>query len=191
MNWLAHLRLAPDDPLLRIGNLCGDFVRGVDLASLHPVLQQGVQQHRAIDRFVDAHEVVRRSRARLDPPFRRYTGVLVDVFYDHFLARSWQRLGPGGSLEAFAAATHASLREHHDLLPPRLQQAVHWMQSERWLVGYAELAGIDAVLRRMAGRLSRENPLADGGEQLQRHFAGLETDFEVLWPELAAFVIVS
>ena len=74
MNWLAHLRLAPAEPLGRLGNLCGDFVRGIDLATLHPRLREGVAQHRAIDAFVDAHPVVRGSRRRLDEPFRRFAG---------------------------------------------------------------------------------------------------------------------
>lgn len=189
MNWLAHLRLAPADPLLRLGNLCGDFVRGVDLAALHPQLQIGVAQHRAIDRFVDAHPVVRRSRARLDPEFRRLAGVLVDVFYDHFLARDWERLGCGCPLTDFAATTHGLLRQHSALLPPRLQQAIPWMESEQWLVGYARLDGIGEVLARMAGRLSRPTPLAAGVTQLLTHYEALGSDFEALWPELTRFAL--
>lgn len=187
MNWLAHLRLAPTAPLLRLGNLCGDFVRGIDLAELHPELQRGVHQHRAVDAFVDAHPLVRASRERLDPPFRRFAGVLVDVFYDHFLARDWDRFGDGAPLSAFAAAVHGDLREHLDLLPERLQRAVPWMRHEQWLVGYAEIAGIDAVLRRMAQRLSRETPLGAGAAQLRAHYVGLESDFTAFWPELVAF----
>lgn len=187
MNWLAHLRLAPDEPLLRLGNLCGDFVRGIDLASLHPTLQRGVHQHRAVDAFVDAHPLVRASRERLDAPFRRFAGVLVDVFYDHYLARDWTRLGDGSRLDAFAATVHGELRDHLDLLPERLQRAVPWMQDERWLVGYAEVDGIDAVLRRMARRLSRETPLGAGAAQLRAYYDGLESDFTAFWPELVAF----
>ncbi|MBL9077759.1 MAG: DUF479 domain-containing protein [Planctomycetes bacterium] len=187
MNWLAHLRLAPRAPLLRLGNLCGDFVAGVELAALHPDLRRGIAQHRAVDAFVDAHPIVRRSRARLDPPFRRFAGVLVDVFHDHFLARDWDRLGDGSALATFAATVHGDLRAHLELLPPRLQRAVAWMESEQWLVGYAGLAGIDAVLRRMAQRLRRETPLGDGAAQLQAHYGALDGDFAAFWPELVAF----
>lgn len=189
MNWLAHLRLAPDEPLLRLGNLAGDFVRGVDVAALRPELQRGIRQHRAVDAFVDAHALVRRSRERLDPPFRRFAGVLVDVFFDHYLARDWARLGDGRPLPAFAASVHGELCAHHELLPPRLQQAVPWMQAEQWLVGYAEVAGIDAVLRRMTRRLSRPTPLGDGAEQLRAHYDGLDVDFAAFWPELVAFAL--
>lgn len=187
MNWLAHLRLAPADPLLRLGNLCGDFVRGVDVAALRPELQRGIHQHRAVDAFVDAHAIVRRSRERLDPPFRRLAGVLVDVFYDHYLARDWHRLGDGRPLPEFAASVHALLREHEPLLPPRLVQALPWMERQGWLVGYAQIDGIEAVLRRMAQRLSRPTPLGEGAAQLRAHYEALEGDFAAFWPELVEF----
>lgn len=187
MNWLAHLRLAPAEPLLRLGNLCGDFVRGVDIASLRPELQRGIAQHRAVDAFVDAHPIVRTSRERLDPPFRRLAGVLVDVFYDHYLARDWAALGGGGTLPDFAASVHALLREHAMLLPERLANVVPWMEAQGWLVGYAQVDGIDAVLRRMARRLSRPTPLGDGAQQLRAHYGVLEADFAAFWPELVAF----
>lgn len=187
MNWLAHLRLAPAEPLLRLGNLCGDFVRGVDVATLAPALQQGIRQHRAVDAFVDRHPIVRRSRARLDAPFRRLAGVLVDVFYDHYLARDWAALGDGRPLPEFAADVHALLREHEALLPPRLAAVRPWMEAQGWLAGYAQVDGIDAVLRRMAARLQRPTPLGDGAAQLRVHYDALADDFAAFWPELAAF----
>ena len=184
MNWLAHLRLAPADPLVRIGNLAGDFVQGVELATLHPAIRLGVAQHRAVDVFVDAHPATRRARARLAPRFRRFGGVLVDVFFDHFLAAGWDRLGDGSALRDFADTIHAQLREHTALLPPRLAEVLPWMQQQQWLVSYADLAGIDAVLERMARRVSRPSPLAEGGQALRDLHRELGGDFAALWPDL-------
>jgi acyl carrier protein phosphodiesterase len=186
VNWLAHLRLAPEDPLLRIGNLCGDFVAGVDLTRLPPELQRGIWQHRAIDRFVDAHPVMRRSRQRLGPGLRRFAGVMVDVFYDHFLARDWAALGDGGPLPAFAAATYALLERHAAVLPDRLREALPAMRAENWLASYARLDGIDLALARMATRLRRPSPLGHGGEALRAAYAPLGSDFAELWPDLVA-----
>ena len=187
MNWLAHLRLSPPrPPLLRLGNLAGDFVRGIELATLHPELQVGVRSHRAIDAFVDAHPGVRAARARFAPPFRRFAGVLLDVFFDHFLARDWQRFGDGGPLPAFLASVHADLRAHHDRLPPPLQRVTTRFCADGWLEGYASVDGIARVLGLMARRLSRPTPLADGAELLRADYAAIESDFLVLWPELVA-----
>jgi acyl carrier protein phosphodiesterase len=184
VNWLAHLRLAPRDPMLAIGNLCGDFVAGVDLGGLPPALQRGIHQHRAIDRFVDAHPVMARSRARLGPDARRFAGVLVDVFYDHFLARDWGGLGDGRPLAAFADATYDLLDQHAAVLPNRLRDVLPFMRAENWLASYARLDGIDAVLLRMAARLRRPSPLGRGGALLRREYAGLGADFVELWPDL-------
>jgi acyl carrier protein phosphodiesterase len=177
MNWLAHLRLAPEEPLLRLGNLCGDFVRGVDISLLPLGLQRGIAHHRAIDRFVDAHPIVRTSRARLGVPFQRLAPVLLDVFYDHFLARDWQTHGDGRPLASFAAEVHDQLEAHASVLPPRLQAAIPVMRRENWLLSYAQLDGIDAILLRMSRRLTRPNPLAKGGQQLRAHHAELAQDF--------------
>ena len=187
MNWLAHLRLSPAPSLVRLGNLCGDFVAGVDLSTLHPQLQRGVQLHRAIDRFVDAHPVVRRARQCLQPPFRRFAGVLLDVWFDHFLARDWPQHGDGCELRAFLGDVHADLQAHLALLPPALQRVAPHFSSEGWLAGYATVAGIERVLALMAQRVARPTPLARGGEPLREQYLALGDDFAALWPELVAF----
>ena len=132
MNWLAHLHLAGDGPMLRLGNLAGDFVRGLDLRELHPGLRLGVGHHRAIDRYTDRHPAVRRCRRRLPPELRRVGGVLVDIYFDHFLAVRWRALGSGGSLEEFVAAVRAEFEQHRNRLPKRLA-ALPAAGLERWL----------------------------------------------------------
>lgn len=186
MNYLAHLRLAPDEPLLRLGNLLGDFARGVDVAALPEPLRRGIAQHRAIDRFTDAHPVFRRSRQRLPPALRRFGGVLVDVYYDHFLARHWSRFGDGRGLEDFTQAVYGELQQHDAWLPPQLQQAAPLMRRQDWLAGYRELANIDVTLQRMSRRLRRDNPLGQGGEELRRHYDGLQDDFVAFFPDALA-----
>ena len=181
MNWLAHLRLAPTEPLVRLGNLAGDFVRGVDLATLVEPIRRGIAQHRALDRFVDAHPAVGQSRARLAPPFRRFAGVLVDVFYDHFLARDWERLGDGTALPAFTQRIYADLRAHAAVLPPRLQMAAPWMERQDWLSCYGGTAGVELTLARMGSRSPRTTLLGAGGAQLREHYDGLANDFAILW----------
>lgn len=191
VNWLAHLRLSPPETLLRLGNLCGDFVRGVELATLHPQLQQGVALHRAIDRFVDAHPAVKRARERLQAPFRRFAGVLVDVWFDHFLARDWALHGTGVPLPEFLGGVHRDLAEHLPLLPPALQRVAPRFRADGWLEGYASVDGIDRVLGLMAQRLARPSPLAAGGALLRAHYEALGDDFAGLWPDVVAFAAAS
>jgi acyl carrier protein phosphodiesterase len=187
VNWLAHLRVAPPEPLPRLGNLLGDFVRGVDVATLPAPVRAGIAQHRAVDRFTDAHARFRRSRALVPAPLRRFSGVLVDVFYDHFLARDWHRFGDRRPLAAFTADVYALLAAHHHLLPPRLRHAAPHMAREDWLGSYAAVDGIELVLTRMAARLRRPSPLADGATALRAHYAALGNDFAAFFPDLLAF----
>ena len=187
MNWLAHLRLAPDEPLVRLGNLAGDFVRGVNLQTLDPRVRRGVDQHRAIDRFVDGHAVHRRSRARFGETWRRFAGVALDVFYDHFLARDWAQYGDGATLDAFVDRVHAQLAEHRALLPPELAALHERMQAMGWLRMYGSVEGIERVLRAMSRRGRRSQPLATAAGELRRHYDAFGADFCELWPELTEF----
>jgi acyl carrier protein phosphodiesterase len=186
VNWLAHLVLSPPVPLVRLGNLAGDFVQGTAIAALHPEVQRGIALHRAIDRFVDTHPIVRGGRDRLQPPFRRFGGVLLDVWFDHFLARDFSAL-VGQPLPTFLAVVHRDLRQHRAELPLPLQQIAERFAADGWLRSYAEVAGIEHVLALMGRRLARENPLARGAEPLRQHYAALATDFAALWPEVRAF----
>ena len=187
MNWLAHLRLAPTEPLVRLGNLAGDFVRGLDLDQLPEPVRRGVAQHRALDRFVDAHPAHRRCRARLRAPWRRFGGVAADVFLDHFLARDWNRHGDGRPLQRFVDEVHGQLRRHRASLPPRLAALHDRMARHGWLTMYATLDGVDRVLVQMSQRSRRAAPLATVSGELRRCYGAFEADFEELWPAACAF----
>jgi acyl carrier protein phosphodiesterase len=188
VNWLAHLRLAPAAPLVRLGNLAGDFVRGVDLATLHEDVRRGVHQHRAVDRFVDGHPIYLRARARVGAPWRRFSGVALDVFFDHFLARDWAELGDGRPLDVFVGEVHEQLVRHRAVLPPALRRAGPHIAARGWLGMYGTLEGVDEVLDAMAKRSPRRRPLADVGAELRRCYDALAADFAAFWPALSDFV---
>mgnify|MGYP000856805953 CR=1 FL=1 len=188
MNWLAHLRLSPPAaPLLRLGNLCGDFVQGLDLATLHPELQRGIALHRAIDRFVDGHASFRSARARLPATHRRLGGVLLDVYGDHFLARDWRHFGDGGPLVDFLAGVQRDLAAHDALLPASLRRIAPQFSPDGWLAGYGTITGIERVLTLMAARVRRPAPLATGSEPLRADYERLGADFASLWLDLEPF----
>ena len=186
MNYLAHMFLSDGTPEALVGNLAGDFVRGVDVASLSQSLRDGVALHRAVDRFTDSHPLVMQSRSRLPASWRHYRGVLVDVFYDHFLARDFDRHA-GEPLEAFAARVYAALGTQRDSLPPRLQQAAPVMIEHDWLRAYSRIEGLEVVLRGMSRRTKREVTLDHATADLQQHYAAFESDFVQFFPDLLQF----
>ncbi|MFQ3615910.1 MAG: ACP phosphodiesterase [Cyanobacteriota bacterium] len=187
MNYLAHLLLSEPDPLARLGNLAGDFLKGADVRSLHPTIQRGIALHRQIDAYTDRHPIVRQSKARVEPPYCRLAGVLVDVFYDHFLAVHWEIYGVG-ALEEFVQGVYADLQHHQALLPPSLQRALPFMLAGDWLIAYRQVSGIAMILERMARRSRRSPLLASSICVLHHHYDTLEQDFHQFFPRLTQAV---
>lgn len=188
MNYLAHLLLSADTPQSRVGNLLGDFLKPHQAQHLPEALRAGMALHQAIDRYTDHHPIVRQSKARVAAERRRFAGILVDIFYDHYLARHWARFSDM-PLEQFTARSYAELHALHGWLPERLQTILPIMERENWLLRYGELDGVAEVLSAFSRhRISRDNPVAQGIDDLTQHYAALEQDFLVFFPELADHV---
>ena len=190
MNYLAHALLAGASPDDRIGGVIGDFVKGpLDPlpTGLAPGLAAGVMLHRRIDSFADAHPAFRRSRGRVSVARRRVGGVMVDMFYDHFLARHWAHFS-AQALGDFTADTYRMIAAHPGPLPPTFGPVFERMRAHDWLASYRDAAAVALALDRMAEtRLRRPNPLAGAGEELLACQAGLEADFFEFLPDALAF----
>jgi acyl carrier protein phosphodiesterase len=185
MNHLAHLWLAGDDADLALGSLLGDFWRGAPDPSWRPGIAAGVRLHRRIDSYTDAHELVREARSWFEAPLRRYAGILLDVWFDHLLARDFERHS-ARPLRAFCDTAYANL--HDDpALPAPFRVFLQRMKRHDALARYAEREHIDFVLERIAERLSRANPVASAGSALDALAPALERQFLALLPELRAF----
>lgn len=176
MNYLYHSYLSDPDPLCRIGNLMGDFVKGrLDGPGWHPQILAGLKQHRALDRYAHDHPLIQTSKARLDQRFGILKPVLVDIFYDHFLAKNWNDW-TGGQLESFTEALYRSLARHERHLVEAFRPVARRMAEHDWLTSYRDPEVIKLVLRRMSGRLKRDNLLAEGHRELLRCGELLERD---------------
>jgi acyl carrier protein phosphodiesterase len=187
MNYLAHLYLADRTGTSLAGSLMGDIVRGPLQGRYPAVIEQGIRLHRSVDSYTDAHPAVRAAKARLQPPYRRYAGILLDVFFDHCLARQWPRFH-AESLEQFVGRVQgALLREGLGLAHPGFVMRLGYMRSRNLLLSYRNLDGIERALQGLSTRLSRENPLASGLEALQPHYATLENDFGIFFPDLVDY----
>lgn len=185
MNWLAHLLLSEPTPRFRLGNLLPDLVAVNELQGLPEEFQRGIACHRRIDAFTDAHPVVRRSKARIDPSFRRYAGVLVDIFYDHVLAREWADHS-SQPIEQLLAEFYASLDEIRPELSASMLVGLDRMRAGNWLGSYAEISGIERALTRLSRRLKRPVALGAAAAMLERDYAWFRADFAEFFPELKA-----
>jgi len=187
MNYLAHAVLAGPRSADRLGAMLGDFVKGPLPAGLPTALAAGVELHRRIDSFADAHPAFRSSRERISPQRRRYAGIMVDLFYDHFLALRWHDY-VNQPLEDFAAELYALLAAHTRLLPPRLALILPIMREEDWLTSYRRPTAVGNALDRMAERrLARPNTLAGAAEELGERYEAFEQDFLAFFPDAVTF----
>ncbi len=195
MNYLAHAFLAGPIAADRVGGVIGDFVKG-PLDPLPPGLgaglAAGVALHRRIDSYADTHPAFRRSRTRVSAARRRVSGIMIDLFYDHFLALHWEdvsmRLQVERSLVDFTAHTYRLIEAHPEPLPPAFLPVFERMSAHDWLASYRDADNVALALDRMAAfRLRWPNPLYGSGQELPRDYAGFEADFFEFLPDALTF----
>ena len=187
MNWLAHLFLSEPNSAFRIGNLLPDMVGQSALSGLSSEFLRGVHQHRRIDAFTDSHPIVRRSVARVGPKFRRFGGIFVDIFYDHFLSREWPSFS-ATPLPVFTHEVYACFANHRHEIPAEAYAHLEQMKAENWLSTYGDLHGVAMILGRIGLRLRRPMPLAEGAAILEADYDGFAADFRAFFPELMSHV---
>lgn len=190
MNFLAHALLA--GPLVddRVGGVAGDFVKGVldpTPPDMSAAFAEGVRLHRRIDSFADQHPAFLRSRRRVSAQRRRVAGIMVDLFYDHFLASLWPRFS-AQPLQVFTAEVYAHIRSYPQPLPLDFVPVFESMARTDWLSAYGDPQTVARALDRMAQfRFRRPNPLAGGGAELLADYAGFEADFAEFLPDAIEF----
>lgn len=186
MNFLFHLYLSGDDPDILTGNLMGDFVKGRIGDGYSDRIRTGIALHRGIDSFAQHHPLFNLSRQRIDPAYRLWRGVLVDVFYDHFLAAEWDQWSRE-SLASYLLRIRGVVEARHNWLPEGMRPLVPIIFDEL-LPSYLEITGIGRALERMSRRVRRPNPLAGAETELVRLYSGLRQDFSLFMPEASQFV---
>ena len=168
MNFLGHLLVSGEDPLVITGNFMADAVKGRDLSGYAPSLRTGIRMHRAIDTFTDTHPLTLAGRERLRDHAGKYAGVALDLFYDHVLARDWAHYHPE-PLPAFAQRMYRLLEHHAHLMPARTQRMLGYMVGSDWLVSYATLPGIAKAVDALGGRVPGGERLVGSTHVLQEH----------------------
>ena len=191
MNWLAHVFLSEPNVEFQLGNLLADVVRGPQRAVMSAEFLRGAVCHKAIDAFTDAHPVTKRSRSRIGSEHRRFSGVLVDVFYDYFLAREWARYSPL-ALDAYTADFYSRVRAHSIELPPDARAMLDRIVRYDLLGSYARVEGVERALSRLSAYLGtrwrKQFTLESSVRDLLAHEAAFAADFNEFFPALQAHV---
>ena len=183
MNFLAHLVLSPKEINFISGNLAADFLRGSDRKFISERVQKGISMHQFVDKFTDTHLLVKTSKNKIKNHFRLLSGVFVDVFYDHFLAKDFEHIA-NISLEEFCECIYETLEKNINVLPPRLQQLIPIMIREDILFSYRKLEGVQTALTRINHRITKKFSVKLAMVHFKNIYESLENDFREFFPRL-------
>jgi len=186
MNFLAHLYLSKSNKNILIGNFIADAVKGNKYNNYPPEIKTGILLHREIDTYTDFHPIVRISKRRLNKRYRHYSGVIIDILYDHFLAKNWHNYSEI-PLEIYAKNVYQHLNNNIDSFPEKVQYILPFMIQHNWLVNYATIQGIGKILEGMNRRTKGISKMDLAVEDLQLFYNEFENDFTTFFKELEQF----
>ncbi len=186
MNILAHALLGAHNDDLMLGSVMGDFVHGPVPRGLRPDVEAGIRLHRAVDIYTDAHTVVRELRGTFVAPYRRFAGIILDIWFDHLLARDFARYGDE-PVDAFSDRLIALLDAHAAELPESMHGFVAYMKRGGLPAGYAERAKIARAYAGVASRFARANPIANALEAIDANADVIADGFARFFPQLQAY----
>ncbi len=187
MNFLAHIYLSGASEDILLGNFIADMVKGRQIENFHQGIVEGIMLHRKIDTFTDTHPIVDQSKMRLRNKYRLYSGVVVDMFYDHYLARNWTEYSRH-SLTRFVKEAYHVLLKNYFLLPIRAKNVLPYMVSMNWLVNYGDPNRLKRHFEGMAMRTPFKSGMENAVEDLLLHYDEFENEFRTFFPELISYV---
>jgi len=187
MNYLAHLYLSGSNKDILLGNYITDGIKGEDKSNYKPFVIQGVKLHKKIDDYTDRHEIFKRSVKRLTPNYGHYAWVVVDIFYDHFLAKNWN-IYHRKTLDEYALNIYQFLDSRYDELPIQSQRFLWYMKEYHILYNYSKLEGIEKVLYGLDTRTRFKSNMKDSMKELNEFYTEFGIDFSEFFPQLIEFV---
>lgn len=183
MNFLAHIYLSGENDLIKIGNFMADGIRGKQFEHFPEDVQKGIVLHRFIDTFTDSHDIFRKSTKRLHDRYHHYAGVIVDIIYDHFLAKNWAKYSDE-RLEDFVKRFYHSLHDNYEILTEKTQGLMPYMIERNWLVSYRTTEGIQHILTQMDRRSKNISQMQFAVEELIEFYDEFEEEFTLFFEEM-------
>lgn len=186
MNYLAHIYLSRDHELIALGNFMADHIKGNKYKTFPVDVQKGILLHRQIDSFTDTHRIVKISKRRLDDIYGLYRGIVIDIFYDHYLAKNWKDYSDI-PLTTYTQSFYESLTRNFDILPDKVKYLSKYLIRDNWLLSYAQTEGIQKVLEGMNRRTNNKSHMNLAINDLESHYGDFEADFQEFFDELIVF----
>ncbi|WP_026715014.1 acyl carrier protein phosphodiesterase [Flavobacterium daejeonense] len=183
MNFLAHIYLSGNNEYIKIGNFMADGIRGKQFEKYPEAIQKGILLHRAIDTFTDEHPLFRQSTKRLHERYHHYAGVIVDIYYDHFLAKNWEKYSEE-NLDDFVSEFYQSLHQNHAVLSEKTKNILPYMEKQNWLSSYQTIEGIHQILTQMDRRTQNNSNMRFASEELLAFYDEFENEFTLFFEDI-------
>ncbi|WNC73204.1 ACP phosphodiesterase [Thalassotalea psychrophila] len=188
MNYLAHLYFAKPNKYSLAGNLMGDFTKGVDLSLLPESVLNGIHNHRVIDKYTDNHQSVRALKTLLTAERKRFSAVISDVVFDHFLARHWDKFSQQ-SFAQFRQSSYQQLSLVTNIMPERMRFTVEKMIAQDWLRSYQNINHTGKAIDSISRRIRFENNLSGAIDEVKMHYGEYESAFLEFFPQLQSYML--
>lgn len=186
MNYLAHIFLSGNDDFLKLGNFMADEIKGKSYLDYPKEIQKGIILHRAIDDFTDHHPLVSRGAHRFFDELGHYNGVVIDMIYDHILAKRWDEYSEV-ELSVFAEEFYLLLENNQHVLPRKISRVVPYMIEHNWLLSYANIEGLKSILKQMNHKTKHETKLQKGVDIYLKYQDEFEEEFTYFFEDIRKF----
>jgi len=187
MNYLAHIYLSGSNNEIIVGNFIGDFIKGNELDKYTHMIRKGIVLHRHIDSFTDRNMIVRLSKSRVAEVYHKYAGIIIDIFYDHFLIRNWGQYS-SVQLNDFVQDSHATLLHYYNVLPERVRLFLPAFIKNNWIQRYESVDGVREILEKMSERTTLPSETNYAIEVLEKEYDKLEKEFLTFFPLIIEYV---
>jgi acyl carrier protein phosphodiesterase len=187
VNFLAHTYLSGCNEEIIVGNFMGDYVKGKNYNSYPDLVRKGILIHRDIDTYTDMHPITRRGKLRIVSKYHKYAGIIIDIFYDHFLASMWDDFS-SLPLQDFVSRTYDLLKRNYKVLPEAIKRWFPTFLENNWMMAYQTVDGIELVLERMAANTSLPNHAGYAVEVLSDRYSSFKSDFLEFFPLIIQFL---
>jgi acyl carrier protein phosphodiesterase len=187
LNYLAHIYLSGSNEEILVGNFIGDYVKGFELGRYSEAMRQGIMLHRHIDSFTDTNMIVKRSKARLVERYRKYAGIIIDIFYDHFLLDAWP-VYSNKPVDEFILNVHDILCKHLDVLPEGVRLFLPSFIKNNWIQKYSTVDGIEDILHRMSAHTTLPEETEFAIKVLREDYNEFAAEFKAFFPSIISYV---
>jgi len=160
-----------------------DSIRGNSYLEYPEEIKKGILLHRYIDTFTDAHPIYRKSKHRLHEKYGHYSGVIMDIVYDHYLAKNWM-IYSNENLEDYAENFYKLLQDNYEILTEKTKGMLPYMIARNWLVSYASLEGLEMILFQMDYRTKHRANMQEAMVELAQFHNEFEEEFRLFFEEL-------